>query len=1213
MTKSQSKRIILMVGVLFMAIAMILCFGAAANAAADGDTTGGGVKVTGTTTVKVGSTTKLTLANYTGPGPIIWRSVNTDIATLTSNGNVATITGVKLGSTEITCTFSGATIRTTVKVTSGSTQSHGDNPESPTGPSLGGGHTPSSEIKGVILSYENSTMKVGETQSAKVTLDPEDCIGVTKSFRSSDSTIVYVNSTTGAITAKSKSSSSTRIYLTATDLYGTPKTSYFDIASVTEDEETTTLRASTNELVLKFNQSDRKIVFSVEPKNKLITVTGPTGSYVSNYLSYSIGSQQDGKVTVTVSSKNHATSQPLLFTASCLGASSVTVPVVVQSPSNPEVSVPSVPGTVYSGATLDLCAGTDFEGKTLYWSSPAKGSVKGNIYTPAKNGNYMNTIVGYMDSSKTESSKVIERKVTVYTPSKRVSSLTKAVNQTVFMSDIWNLNTTDDTERSKWSISLSRGNGDKGNGVKDGAGYRLTEPGKCNINLLYDKKSVGTFKITILDADGIRFKKTSDTMDSNKKYTATLSFSNDARNQKIIWRVDKGLKIDSSDNKKVVVSCDPSVFINNRDEVKTARIYAHCKDKPEYSASMELTIKRITKLEGIKEFSYSPSTIEIGQTATPSYKLNPVTAILNGTIRYELGSQADSSKIKVDAKTGVVTGLGTTKSAQTIKMIIKENGKEYYKYAKVSVVEDINAPKSWSISAFPNMLVGDIDDIGDYTTLPQYPEMAKCVDRIALSDYINISPENANMGKLKAVAVNGKDCISITQNGDDVVITALKTGKAKIKITNESYPKLKYLTAEINVKYDITRGFSAIKDYYGLVGTTVKIENLATVYGDLITMAGPVDYVENNGTSVYLKAPAKSAVINYYIDGRLQKQITKMHIYDVGFKKSSYKLDAKKTTGLDLDSLVNLSASKLTDQYTYAYKIIEGNHLAVIKGNKLNITGAGNGTVVVEVSARGTDKKGTTSIKISNVSLAPLNLNTSYTGEKGTTIGIDYFLNNTSGDWHFTESNGKEYVSITKGNDRSLDLKEVYKGVTIKMHDNYSGRNASVKVTVIEKATETIEVEGKKLGDLYVRKSKTTNIPKDGEWYSNNTDIAKIVNSTQVKGINLGNAKIINKRTNNYYLVHCVEISIKKSEVELKEGGSEALRNIIYDYMPENSNIIINKAKSKTNVTSIKGTNVVAGKIEDDSLTKVKEKYNVRYGTEKSSSAIGSFTVIVTK
>ena len=78
-----------------------------------------GVSVTGSRSVSVGGNITLSLSNYSGPTSIIWRSSDSNIATVSGNGKSARVHGVKAGSCTISTSFSGATIRTSITVTGG--------------------------------------------------------------------------------------------------------------------------------------------------------------------------------------------------------------------------------------------------------------------------------------------------------------------------------------------------------------------------------------------------------------------------------------------------------------------------------------------------------------------------------------------------------------------------------------------------------------------------------------------------------------------------------------------------------------------------------------------------------------------------------------------------------------------------------------------------------------------------------------------------------------------------------------------------------------------------------------------------------------------------------------------------------------------------------------------------------------------------------------
>ena len=625
--------------------------------------------------------------------------------------------------------------------------------------------------------------------------------------------------------------------------------------------------------------------------------------------------------------------------------------------------------------------------------------------------------------------------IVVYDASVKGSGLTKYVGETISLGEVCTFSTgLNSEERSNWTIGI---------GDTKGQSIKITDDmvGKQTVTVYYSgqSKNVGTVSINVSKDTGISVSPSSQEVNAGDKVTISATLDGELKDKfklsDIEWTVGSGLKdLGSTKEGTKKVEVDKTYvdnwMKNTNGKTLSLIVAAKC---GKYTAASTLKVIR-PDFKGITTFSYANAKMNVGESQDATIVWNPEYAKPSGGIKF---SSSDSNKVSVSSN-GKITAIAVTEKNNpvTITLTVGEGKDAKTAKAKITVIDDV----TWGEVGTIKMLYASPDvEVSDYPAYSDLPQV------ISLYEYVSIkrAGKEVDTGEL-TVSVKGN---AVSANG--ATITAKQGGSATLTVKSKSFPKLAPLTISVTVK-DLLSGANPVSTFNGLVGTTVTLEDLGVTNSN-ITMKGYTGILSGHKTYVVLTKAGTGQIVYYkFNESDPVEPTTTVHAYDVGFGKGSYTLDGSESSGLNLDQLTNIPSSKLS-KGSYSFEITSGGSIAKIEGGMLRATGVGNGDVTVKVSATGTDKTGTTKVTIKNVEVEPVDYIKSYTGKKGTTVSIDYFLKGNSKNWAFTSTGDAQYLKRTDGN-RALKLVNVTeKAIHATAQNSETGATITVSVNVIGK------------------------------------------------------------------------------------------------------------------------------------------------------------------
>ena len=625
--------------------------------------------------------------------------------------------------------------------------------------------------------------------------------------------------------------------------------------------------------------------------------------------------------------------------------------------------------------------------------------------------------------------------IVVYDASVKGSGLTKLVGETISLAEVCTFSTgLNGEERSNWTIGI---------GDVKGQSIKITDDmvGKQTVTVYYSgqSKNVGTVSINVTKATGISVVPSTQEVNAGDKVTISATLDGELKEKfklsDIEWSVGSGLKnLGIVKDGTIKVEVDKTYvdnwMTNTNSKTLSLIVAAKC---GKYTASSTLKVIR-PDFKGITTFSYANAKMNVGESQDATIVWNPEYAKPSGGIKF---SSSDPDKVSVNSNGKITANAVTEKNKPvTITLTVGEGNKAVSAKAKITVIDDV----TWGEVGTIKMLYASPDvEVSDYPAYSDLPQV------ISLYEYVSIkrAGKEVDTGEL-TVSVKGN---AVSASG--ATIKAKQGGTATLTVKSKAFPKLAPLSITITVK-DLLSGANPVSTFNGLVGTTVTLEDLGVTNSN-ITMKGYTGILSGHKTYVILTKAGTGQIVYYkFNESDPVEPTTTVHAYDVGFGKGSYTLDGSETSGLNLDQLTNIPSSKLS-KGSYSFEITSGGSIAKIEGGMLRATGVGNGEVTVKVSATGTDKTGTTKVIIKNVEIEPVDYIKSYTGKKGTTIGIDYFLKGNSKNWAFTSTGDAQYLKRTDGN-RSLKLVNVTENpIHATAQNSETGATITVSVSVIGK------------------------------------------------------------------------------------------------------------------------------------------------------------------
>ena len=262
-----------------------------------------------TTTLKVGTTEKLLSSITPSNAPnknITWKSSNTSIATV-SNGIV---TAKAKGTATITATTSnGKTASCTVTVINDNSNNNNNT---------------NIEITNISLNKNTTTIKIGNTETLHVTINPSNATNKNITWNTSDFNIVNVSN--GIITAKSTGTAT----ITATTSNG--KTASCIVTVITDNNNTnievTDITLNKNKISLKIgntetlqatinpsNATNKNIIWNTSDSN-IVTVSNGIITAKAKGTAIITATTSNGKTascTITVSEKSSSNNMPVII------------------------------------------------------------------------------------------------------------------------------------------------------------------------------------------------------------------------------------------------------------------------------------------------------------------------------------------------------------------------------------------------------------------------------------------------------------------------------------------------------------------------------------------------------------------------------------------------------------------------------------------------------------------------------------------------------------------------------------------------------------------------------------------------------------------------------------------------------------------------------------------------------------------------------------
>ena len=259
----------------------------------------GWISVTGVTinpdnvSIKIGKTVQLSAVvlpeNASDPS-VIWKSSNNAVATVSSTGLV---TGIKEGTTDITVTTQDGNLAATCKVTVEKEPEDPDNPggedpdnpggedpdepgtEDPDNPKPGDPDEPEVEVTGVSLAFSSLELKLGDSSTLKVNIQPANASNKSVTWHSSDPTVVTVDAQ-GKLTAIKRGS--------ATITVTTNDGEYTDTCLVVVvDQLTLNENIETKEIVLYPTIVDQRIHISGLRNQSTIQIISFLGQHIETW------------------------------------------------------------------------------------------------------------------------------------------------------------------------------------------------------------------------------------------------------------------------------------------------------------------------------------------------------------------------------------------------------------------------------------------------------------------------------------------------------------------------------------------------------------------------------------------------------------------------------------------------------------------------------------------------------------------------------------------------------------------------------------------------------------------------------------------------------------------------------------------------------------------------------------------------------------------
>lgn len=264
----------------------------------------GWISVTGVTinpdnvSVKIGKTVQLSAVvlpeNASDPS-VIWKSSNNAVATVSSTGLV---TGIKEGTTDITVTTQDGNLAATCKVTvekepvdpgtEDPDNPGGEDPDNPGGedpdepgtedpdnPEPGDPDEPEVEVTGVSLAFSSLELKLGDSSTLKVNIQPANASNKGVTWHSSDPTVVTVDAQ-GKLTAIKRGS--------ATITVTTNDGEYTDTCLVVVvDQLTLNENIETKEIVLYPTIVDQRIHISGLRNQSTIQIISFLGQHIETW------------------------------------------------------------------------------------------------------------------------------------------------------------------------------------------------------------------------------------------------------------------------------------------------------------------------------------------------------------------------------------------------------------------------------------------------------------------------------------------------------------------------------------------------------------------------------------------------------------------------------------------------------------------------------------------------------------------------------------------------------------------------------------------------------------------------------------------------------------------------------------------------------------------------------------------------------------------
>jgi len=226
------------------------------------------------------------------------------------------------------------------------------------------------------------------------------------------------------------------------------------------------------------------------------------------------------------------------------------------------------------------------------------------------------------------------------------------------------------------------------------------------------------------------------------------------------------------------------------------------------------------------------------------------------------------------------------------------------------------------------------------------------------------------------------------------------------------------------------------------------------------------------------------------------------------------------------------------------------NNVATV-GNYGRINAIHEGTCTITVKAKNGTAISHIGVTVGKASEAPVLSATNLKLQKNekATLRVSGIKGFVVTKWYSTNSS----VVRTVGQSGSLtcELTGVDDGKATIYCEVSNGKKAFCTVTVGnggESDDFGVEDPSKNLGTIICRVGKNRNIPKSGKWTPDDSSIATVTTSNEVKGKKEGSTKITDINTKCYYVVQVVNPKIKEKNINIEEGSTIPYSRIFEDF-----------------------------------------------------------------